>query len=82
MKRFLLLALILAAAWAPLRAAEFGYPVAGEPWYSIRTEFTDVSTLSKGAWRVSRVRVNGTRVRDFVLYQGGGEVLGPEVRGR
>ena len=80
-KRCALLALIVAVGWGAAAAADFGYPVAGEPWYSIRADFTDVSPLSKGAWRVSRVSVNGSRVRDFVLYQGGQEVLGPEVQG-
>ncbi len=81
-KRYVLLALILAAGWGLAAAAEFGYPVAGEPWYFVRVRFSDVSALSKGAWRVSRVSVNGTRVRDFTLFQDGREVLGPEVRGQ
>jgi hypothetical protein len=80
-KRCVLLALIVAACWSAALAADFGYPVAGEPWYFIRAEFTDVSALAKGAWRVSRVSINGVRVRDFVLYQEGQEVLGPEVLG-
>jgi hypothetical protein len=79
--RCVLLALIVAACWSAAPAVDFGYPVAGEPWYFIRAEFTDVSALAKGAWRVSRVSVNGVRVRDFVLYQDGQEVLGPEILG-
>jgi hypothetical protein len=80
-KRCLFLGLIVTAAWGLAAAAEFGYPVAGEPWYSIRAGFADVSELSRGVWRVTRVSVNGARVRDFALYQGGQEALGPEVRG-
>ncbi len=72
---------MVAACWSAAPAVDFGYPVAGEPWYFIRAEFTDVSALAKGAWRVGRVSVNGIRVRDFVLYQDGQEVLGPEVLG-
>ncbi len=63
-------------------AAEFGYPVEGEPWYFIKASITDAAALSKGAWRVSRVIVNGTRTRDFLLYQGGSEVLGKDVQGQ
>ncbi len=76
-----LLALMVAACWSAVPAADFGYPVAGEPWYFIRAEFPDVSALSSGAWRVSRVSVNGVRVRDFLLYQDGQDVLGAEVLG-
>jgi hypothetical protein len=63
-------------------STEFGYPVEGEPWYFIKASFTDVTSLSKGAWRVSRVTINGTRTRDFLLYQGGSEVLGMDIRGQ
>lgn len=80
-KHCVLLALMVAACWSAAPAVDFGYPVAGEPWYFIRAEFTDVSALAKGAWRVGRVSVNGVRVRDFLLYQDGQEVLGPEVLG-
>ena len=80
-KRCWLLALIVAACWGAAPAADFGYPVAGEPWYSIRAEFTDIAALSKGAWRVTRVSVNGARVRDFFLYQGGQDTLRAEIQG-
>ena len=83
MKKASLLLTVLAAAafWTAATAAEFGYPVAGEPWYFVRAEFNDVSALARGAWRVSRVSVNGVRIRDFFLYQDGREVLGQEVVG-
>jgi hypothetical protein len=82
MKKRLAFFLIIGLGFAVLAsAAEFGYPVAGEPWYSIRTPLTDVSALAPGLWHVTRVTVNGTRVRDFILYQGGTEVLGQEVKG-
>jgi len=73
-----LLAMNLAIFAGP---ADFGYPVEGEPWYFIKASFRDVSALSKGSWRVSRVAVNNTRIRDFLLYQGGSEVLGKDVQG-
>jgi hypothetical protein len=64
------------------RAAEFGYPVAGEPWYFIRAAFSDTEVLTRGTWRVSRIFVNGTRARDFLLFQGNEEVPGREIKGQ
>jgi hypothetical protein len=55
----------------------FGYPVEGEPWYFVRFSMVmeDVpGMLTQLAWGVSRVAVNGTRVRDFQVYQGGREI--------
>jgi len=66
----------------PSAAAEFGYPVGGEPWYFIKTAFSEVASLSQGAWRVSRVAVNGVRAKDFLLYQGGQDVLGNDIQGQ
>jgi hypothetical protein len=83
MKKLLILLFLLAlnlVSFAP--AAEFGYPVEGEPWYFIKASFSDTSSLSKGAWRVSRVTVNGVRARDFLLYQAGLEVLGKDIEGQ
>jgi hypothetical protein len=65
-----------------VEAAEFGYPVEGEPWYFIKASFSDAASLSNGDWRVSRVTVNGIGIRDFLLYQGGTEVLGKDIRGQ
>jgi len=83
MKKLLILLFLLAlnlVSFAP--AAEFGYPVEGEPWYFIKASFSDTSSLSKGAWRVSRVTVNGVRAKDFLLYQAGLEVLGKDIEGQ
>lgn len=66
---------------SPVRAAEFGYPLDGEPWYHIKAAFSNASALSKGAWRVSKVTINGIRVRDFLLYQKDQEVLGNDIQG-
>jgi hypothetical protein len=63
-------------------ADEFGYPVDGEPWYFVKATFSDAAALSEGTWRVSGVTVSGTRTRDFLLYQGGSEVLGNDIQGR
>ena len=62
-------------------ADEFGYPVSGEPWYFIKAGFSEASSLSKGIWRVSQIKVNGTRVRDFLIFQEGEDVLSKDVRG-
>lgn len=80
-KRFILWAVMAAVGWLAAEAAEFGYPVAGEPWYFIRVEFPDASALAQGAWRLTRVTVNGVRTRDFIIYQRNEEVLGAEVQG-
>jgi hypothetical protein len=76
-----LFALLLILVSGIASAAEFGYPVAGEPWYYIRVPFADATELSKGLWRVSRVEVNGTRARDFLLFQAGEECLGKDIEG-
>ena len=83
MKKTILFTMALMMSFSGLaRAAEFGYPVEGEPWYFIKATFSDTPSLSKGAWRVSQVIVNGLRVRDFFLYQGGQEVLGKDIQGQ
>ena len=83
MKRRMLFVLSLMICLVGLiEAAEFGYPVEGEPWYFIKTAFSDAASLSKGTWRVSRITVNSAGVRDFVLYQAGQEVLGKNILGQ
>lgn len=63
----------------------FGYPVAGEPWYHV--EFPLVlekvpAELGEAAWSVDRVEVDGARVRDFLVYQGGREIDKLAVRAK
>ena len=83
MKKTLIVVAFLALNLVSFGAtAEFGYPLEGEPWYFIRAAFSDPASLSKGAWRVSRITVNGTRARDFLLYQGGKEVRGKDIQGQ
>ncbi len=81
MRKLIFLAAITLILTSSVRAAEFGYPVEGEPWYFIKVTFADPALLSKGAWRVSRILVNSERCRDFLLFQGGEEVLGKEILG-
>jgi hypothetical protein len=70
--------LILLASLAA--AADFGYPVAGEPWYSIKVRFEAApAVLGSGVWTVARVWVNGQRARDFTLHQGGKETPGADI---
>ena len=64
------------------QAAEFGYPVEGEPWYFIKATFKDTAPLSNGAWRISRITVNGICTRDFLLYQGNEELQGKDIKGQ
>ncbi len=66
-----------AAAVSPA-GTEFGYPVAGEPWYYVKGTL-ELAELPAGveaaaAWSVDKVVVDGTRVRDFLVYQDGREV--------
>lgn len=83
MKKALISTIFLALNLAGLAgAAEFGYPFDGEPWYFIKASFSDAASLSKGAWKVSKITVNGIRVRDFLLYQEGAEILGRDVQGQ
>ena len=82
MKKEVALVFLLAISIAGFAAAaEFGYPVDGEPWYFIKASFADPAALSKGIWRVARVTVNGARARDFLLIQEGKEVLGKDIQG-
>lgn len=77
---------IFLLAWSMLSlvswglTTEFGYPVSGEPWYFIKVSFADPSLSPGGTWGVSRVMVNNQRARDFVLFQGGEELPGKEIR--
>jgi hypothetical protein len=65
------------AAVAAPGGPEFGYPVAGEPWYFVKCHFVNPSVpagLENAAWSVDRVEVDGSRARDFLVYQGGREI--------
>lgn len=60
---------------------EYVYPIAGESWYSIKAAFSNNPPLGQGAWSVTRVTVNGTRARDFLVFQNGRETASPEING-
>jgi hypothetical protein len=79
-QRALFVSLILASALG-LAAAEFGYPVGGEPWYFIKAAFRPGAEFRGSDWKVGSVFVNGVRSRDFRLFQEGRELAGIVVRG-
>jgi hypothetical protein len=65
---------------------EFGYPVAGEPWYYVKAglESQALPAGTEGeAWSVDRVTVDGQRVRDFLVTQDSRDVdrLGVKAKG-
>src|SRR4030042_5457425 len=81
-KTFLFLCFLALFQTRFAQAVEFGYPVEGEPWYFIKTAFSDTVSLSKGTWRVAQITINGTRSRDFLLYHGGEELLVKDIQGQ
>ena len=60
-------------------AQRFGHPVEGEGWYSIRTDFPTRDQLGEGVWEITGVSVNGTRAKDFLLYQAKKEVYDKKI---
>jgi len=62
---FLLSACLISASCA----SKFGYPVEGEGWYSIQAGFSTGDHLENGSWEITKVSVNGKRVRDFLLFK-------------
>ena len=81
MKKALIVSLGILLAAAALGAADFGYPVDGEPWYHIKARFDNTASLGAGVWSVTAVTVNGQRARDFILAQKGKDTTSPEVDG-
>jgi len=66
-----------ASASSAAAGPEFGYPVAGEPWYFVKFALALPALpagLDDAAWSIDRVEVDGARVRDFLVYQHGREV--------
>ncbi len=74
-----LAAVLLVAGFAG--AADFGYPVDGDPWYAINARFDSTATLGRGLWTIARVTVDGRRARDFAVFQNGVETPAPDVDG-
>lgn len=62
-------------------AQEFGYPSEGEAWYFIKVTHTKTSITRNQTWKINRVTVNGSRARDFVVYQNNAEVIEKTIDG-
>jgi hypothetical protein len=77
----LVLNLILAASCARTAPppAAFGYPVDGDAWYSIRASFAPPPAPKGSVCRVSRIEVDKTNCRDFLLFQDGRELNANEI---
>ncbi len=80
-QKIMFISLVLVLLIRPAQAAEFGYPAAGEAWYYIKASFSNNPPVGQGAWSVTRITVNGTRARDFLVFQNGRETAGPEING-
>ena len=76
----LLLAGAARTAGAAEVRAQFGYPVEGEAWYSIRAPFTPPAGMSGVVCKIGRVEVNKVRCRDFLLFQDGKELNVNEIQ--
>jgi hypothetical protein len=64
-------------AGTPAAGMAFGYPVDGEAWYYVdgALEASPVPARLEGEpWTVDRVVVDGTRARDFRVFQSGREI--------
>lgn len=61
--------------------SRFGCPVEGEAWYYIKVKFTNMRELDNGIWDITEVRVSGSKVRDFLLYQTGKELYNKKING-
>jgi hypothetical protein len=82
MKPKLIFALLLYCLVVPrANAQEFGYPYEGEGWYFIKAFHTNTSRTRGQNWKIERVIVNGSRARDFLVYQNGKEAFGEEIDG-
>ncbi|MDD8027292.1 MAG: hypothetical protein PHI34_12340, partial [Acidobacteriota bacterium] len=80
MRKFNSVVLLLILTVGLAAAAEFGYPAAGESWYSIKVRFEAApAVLGSGTWTLVRVAVDGKRARDFALFQGGKETPGHDI---
>ncbi len=74
--------LLLGLLAVPSFALEFGYPLAGEGWYSIKFAFSSTDDLKSGKWTVTEVFVNGLKIRDFAVFQAKKEVFDNAVEGQ
>ncbi len=79
--RHLLILLFLPLFMRAAQGFEFSYPLDGDAWYSMKATFSSDPPIGQGAWSIVRVTVNGTRARDFVVFQNGKEMMSPEING-
>jgi hypothetical protein len=78
---FILFFILLLLSFLSLaRAADFGYPVNGEPWYFIKVSFSENLPQADYPWEIAQVSVNGQKVRDFILFQRNEELLNQEIK--
>ena len=79
--RYLLILLFLGVFVRAAQGFEFGFPVNGEAWYYIKAAFPSDPPIGQGAWSILRVTVNGTRARDFLIFQNVKEMNSSEISG-
>jgi hypothetical protein len=81
-KSLFIISLLLGLLVIPTRAQEFGYPINGEGWYFIKISVDETTDLRDQTWQVNAVRVNGARVRDWLVFQNGQESYDRLIDGR
>jgi hypothetical protein len=64
------------------QAQEFGYPIEGEPWYFVKTAVSPKQGPGEGAWQVVNVRIDGERMRDFIVIQNRKEIFDRIIEGK
>ena len=79
--RKILILFFVAIIFSSLSAQEFGYPVEGEGWYSIKVRLPIEPKMEGGDWKIAEVQVNADRVRDYLLYRKGEEVFSKKLEG-
>lgn len=62
-------------------AQEFGYPVQGEGWYYIKVMILNTSETRNHTWKITKVFVNDTQLRDFLVFQLDREVYDKKIHG-
>jgi len=81
-KSLIILSLFLALLISPLLAQEFGYPVVGEGWYYIKLKLSRPAILGDQMWQIHKIEVNGTKIRDWRVFQNGQESYDHLIEGQ
>jgi hypothetical protein len=76
-----LFALLIGLFFLPARAQEFGYPSEGEGWYYIKVFSADTSETRNKTWKVEGVKIDDSRIRDFLVFQNGEEIYDRVIDG-